>query len=73
MSIPKSATIPANKASRDVDAALPGGRFPVGRAFAARRLTLPSPASRDPDDVVRTAARSIGANPNLIHIETGLA
>jgi hypothetical protein len=29
--------------------------------------------SRNPDDVVRTATRSVGANPNLIHVETGLA
>jgi hypothetical protein len=37
------------------------------------RLTLTINASRDPNDVVRTATHAVGADPNLIHVESDLA
>jgi hypothetical protein len=45
----------------------------AGRRLLFNRPTLTIAASRDPDDVVRTTTPSVGANPNLIHVEPGLA
>ena len=56
-----------------VSAEIKANGFAIDSRLSFSRLTLTIAESRDPDDVARTATHSVGANPNLIHVESGLA